>query len=180
MIEEFGISFTQVSLLSGYNLCATGAAGIFISSATHKYGKRPTLIFSVTVAFAGTIWGGAAHSYHSLIGARVVQGLGIAMFESVMYSVVGDLYFVHQRGSRMALYTTSNSGLSNLPAMLAGKIAQDLGWRWVFWLLSIFLGVAWMLVILCGWETAFRRNAIYDTDISSQNVSRENPIRGAQ
>jgi MFS family permease len=120
-----------------------------------------------------------SHRCQSCPGAwhcNVRVSLGIAMFESVMYSVVGDLYFVHQRGSRMALYTTSNSGLSNLPAMLAGKIAQDLGWRWVFWLLSIFLGVAWMLVILWGWETAFRRNAIYNTDISSQNVSQENPI----
>lgn len=171
LIEQFNIDYTKVSLLTGYSLAATGAAGIFISAAAHKYGKRPTIIFSVSAAFAGTLWGGAAQSYGSLLGARVLQGLGVAMFESVMYAVVGDLYFVHQRGSRMAIYATSNSGISNLPTMIAGKITTDLGWRWVFWLLAIFLGIAWCLVLVFGWETAFRRDAIYDTDTSSQNVS---------
>jgi MFS family permease len=93
------------------------------------------------------------------------------MFESVMYSVIGDMYFVHERGARMAIYTTSNSGISNLPSLLAGKIATDLGWRWVFWMLAIFLGIAWVLVLLFAWETAYNRNPIYETDISSQNVS---------
>ena len=34
------------------------------------------------MAFVGTVWGGAAQSYGSLMGARVVQGLGTAMWES--------------------------------------------------------------------------------------------------
>ncbi|EXJ80945.1 hypothetical protein A1O3_07233 [Capronia epimyces CBS 606.96] len=171
LIQDFGISFTQVSLLTGYSLCATGAAGIFISALARKYGKRPCLLFSATCAFAGTLWGGAANSYGSLLGARVIQGLGVAMFESVMFSVVGDLYYVHERGSRMAIYVTSNSGIANLPAMLAGKITTDLGWRWIFWLLAIFLGIAWLGVVVFGWETAYNRNAIYNIDTSSQEVS---------
>lgn len=174
LIQEFGLSFTQVSLLTGYSLCATGAVGIFISALARKYGKRPTLLFSVTCAFVGTIWGGAAQSYESLLGARIVQGLSVAMFESVMFSVIGDLYFVHERGSRMAIYVTSNSGIANLPAMLAGKITTDLGWRWVFWLLAIFLGIAWVGVVLFGWETAYNRNEIYNIDTSSQDVSASN------
>ncbi|KAK5367141.1 hypothetical protein LTR20_007468 [Exophiala xenobiotica] len=168
LIEDLGISFTQVSLLTGYSLCATGAVGIFVSALARKYGKRPCLLFSATCAFAGTLWGGAANSYGSLLGARVVQGLGVAMFESVMFSVVGDLYYVHERGSRMAIYVTANSGIANLPAMLAGKITIDLGWRWVFWLLAIFLGTAWAGVVFFGWETAYNRNSIYNIDTSSQ------------
>lgn len=72
LIEDLGISFTQVSLLTGYSLCATGAVGIFISALARKYGKRPCLVFSTTCAFAGTLWGGAANSYGSLLGARIV------------------------------------------------------------------------------------------------------------
>ncbi|OQV05082.1 hypothetical protein CLAIMM_09875 [Cladophialophora immunda] len=168
LIQDLGISFTQVSLLTGYSLCATGAVGIFISSLARKYGKRPCLLFSTTCALAGTLWGGAANSYGSLLGARVVQGLGVAMFESVMFSVVGDLYYVHERGSRMSIYVTANSGIANLPAMLAGQITTDLGWRWVFWLLAIFLGTAWVGVVFFGWETAYNRNVIYEIDTSSQ------------
>ena len=171
LLQEFNVDFTKVSLLTGYSLCATGAVGILISALARKYGKRPCLLFSIACAFAGTIWGGFAGSYNSLLGARIVQGLSVAMFESVMFSVIGDLYYVHERGSRLAIYITCNSGISNLPAMLAGKITTELGWRWVFWLLAIFLGIAFVGVVTVGWETAYIRNEVYNIDTSSQNVS---------
>jgi MFS family permease len=130
------------------------------------------MIFSMSAALAGTFRGGAAQSYNSLLGARVVQGLGVATFESVMFALVGDLYFIHERGSRMAIVTTAISGISNLPAMLGGFITQNLGWRWMFWMLSIFLGIAWVAALLFGRETAFRRDEIYNLDTSSQDVGR--------
>ncbi|KAK7883535.1 hypothetical protein LTR67_011111 [Exophiala xenobiotica] len=164
LLEEFHVGFTEISLLTGYNLIAVGAMGIFMSAACRKYGKRPGFLFSMICAFGGTIWGGTATSYNSLVGARVLQGLGISAFESVMYAVVGDLYFVHERGIRTALFTTCLSGLAQLPAMLAGVITQDLGWKWMFWLLSIFIGVAVILVALLGWETAYVRDIVYETD----------------
>lgn len=167
----FNVSLTDVSLLTGYSLCATGATGIIISAATRKYGKRPTLLFSVVCAFVGTVWGGAAQSYNSLLGARVVQGFSVSMFESIFFAIVGDLYFIHERGFRTSIVTTVVSGISNLPAVLAGKITTDLGWRWVFWMLSIFLGIGLVLSVFFGWETAYNRRAIYNTDVASQDVS---------
>jgi hypothetical protein len=50
LITEFKISFTQFSYLSGYCLLITGAIGIFIAAGTRKYGKRPGLLFSMTMA----------------------------------------------------------------------------------------------------------------------------------
>jgi MFS family permease len=170
LIAEFNINFTQVSLLTGYNLCAVGAVGVFVSALARKFGKRPPMLGSMALALAGTIWGGAAQSYGSLVGARIIQGFGIAMFESVAFAIIGDLYHVHQRGSRMALYILAQSGVAHLPSLVAGKISVDLGWRWVFWLLAIFLGIGLLLTVFFGWESAFNRNAVYDIDTSSQNV----------
>lgn len=121
------------------------------------------------MAFVGTVWGGAAQSYGSLMGARVVQGLGTAMWESVMYSIIGDLYHVHERGVRVAALTIAISGLANLPALLSGVITQRLGWRWMFWLLAIFLGIGVFLLAIFGWETAYNRAPIYNIDTSSNN-----------
>lgn len=88
-----------------------------------------------------------------------------------MFAVIGDLYYVHERGSRIAALTVAISGLANLPALLSGVTTQKLGWRWMFWLLAIFMGIALVAVFLFGWETAFNRAAIYNTDTSSSNVS---------
>jgi MFS family permease len=127
----------------------------------------------MSLALAGTVWGGCANSYNSLLGARILQGLSVATFESVIFSVVGDLYYVHERGVRVAGVTAVMAGLSNLPPILAGKIATTLSWRWVFWLLAIFVGIGLGLVILVGWETAFNRGAIFNLDLTSQDVSQE-------
>jgi MFS family permease len=171
LITEFGISFTEFALLTGYQLAAVGAVGIFISALSRKYGKRPAGIFSMTTVLAGSIWGGRANSFGALVGARVVQGLGVAMYESVTYAIIGDLYFVHERGGRMAVYVMAQSGLGNLPGTIAGKITMDLGWRWVFYLLSLFVGLAWLSHIFFGFETAFNRSAIYNLDTNSTDVS---------
>lgn len=173
LIEEFGISFTQVSQLSGYHLCAVGAVAVFVSAWARKYGKRSGFVFSMMLCVVGSIWCAASKSYNSLLGGRILQGCGVAVFESVTFAIIGDMYHVHQRGTRMAFYVLAQSGIAHLPAIISGKISMDLGWRWVFWLLSIFLGIGWLLLILFGWETAFNRNAVYDTDISSQNVCKQ-------
>jgi MFS family permease len=93
------------------------------------------------------------------------------MFESIIFSIVGDLYFVHERGVRVAVTTACIAGIANLPPVLAGKIATELGWRWAFWLLSIFIGIFLILCFFFGWETAFKRSAIYNIDLTSQDVS---------
>ena len=173
IITEFGITFTDFSLLTGYQLCVVGAIGVFISAFARKYGKRPTTLFSMSAVLAGSIWSGRAESYGALVGARVLQGVGIAMFESITFAIVGDLYHVHERGTRMAVYVMSQSGLGNLPATIAGKITMDLGWRWVFYLLSLFVGIAWLCCVFFGWETAFNRRAVYNLDTNSRDVSQE-------
>lgn len=171
LIEAFDITFTKVSLLLGYNLVAVGAVGVAVSACARKYGKRPTLLASITATLVGTIWASRSNTYEVMLGARVVQGFGIAMFESVTYTLIGDLYFVHERGSRMAFYVVCQSGLANLPGVVAGKVTMDMGWRWAFYFVIIFLVVAWFACIVFGWETVYNRNALYDIDTASQDVN---------
>lgn len=91
LVKEFRLSFTQTTLLNGYTQCAVGASGLPVSMLSRKYGKRGVLLGSLAFVVAGTIWVPEAKSYNSLIGARVFQGLGLAMFESVTFSIVGDM-----------------------------------------------------------------------------------------
>ncbi|KAH9207925.1 major facilitator superfamily domain-containing protein [Leptodontidium sp. 2 PMI_412] len=169
LVEEFGVDFTKISLLTGYQLCATGAIAIFISAICHKYGKRPMFIISSALLLAGTLWAGASNSYNSMLGARIIQGFGMTMFESIAFAIIGDMYFVHQRGSRMACYVLAQTGIIGVPCLAAGKIALDMGWRWIFWILSIFFGIGLLAGFLLGWGTAFNRNTLYDVDTSSQD-----------
>lgn len=176
LIETFNTDFEGVSLLTGYQLCAVGASAVFISALARKYGKRPLMVASMSCMLAGTLWGSLATSYGSFLGARVVQGLGMAMFESVTYSIVGDMYFVHQRGTRMSAYILAQSGMSQLPSVVGGYTAQQLGWRWVFYLITIFTGIGWALSLLCGWETQYNRRDDLNLDTASEEVSHDTVV----
>jgi MFS family permease len=70
----------------------------------------------------------------------------------------------------MAFFIVSQSGLLLLPSLIAGEVAQAMGWRWVFWFLVIATAIGTVGIILFGWETSYNRNAVYNIDTSSQNV----------
>lgn len=170
LIDDFKIGFKEFSLLSGYCLLATGAIGVFIAAGTRKYGKRPTWILSTLCAFVGCIWAAAAKSYGSFMGARILQGLSMACFESISYAFIGDLYFVHERATRTAIVVICYQSISNVPALVAGTIASTIGWRWCFWLLGLFAGLNLLLIIPFGWETAYKRGTIDASDITNEEV----------
>lgn len=142
-----------------------------MAASCRKFGKRPALIFSMTLAFVGSILAAASKGLDSFIGARWLQGMSMAFFESIMFSVVGDMYYVHERGLRTSAYIIMFSGISSLPLLVSGKVDEALGWRWIFWLLAIFSGFFLLLCVVFGWETTYNRDAIYDVDNSSQDVS---------
>ncbi|KAL1615745.1 hypothetical protein SLS56_011715 [Neofusicoccum ribis] len=171
LVKDFNTTFTQVSLLTGFQLCTVGAIAVFISAASQKYGRCPLFVTSTAILVVGSLWCAAAQSYGSMVGARVLQGVGAATFENVTFAVVGDLYCVHQRGARMAIATLAQSRLLPLPSLIAGKVAEDLGWRWVFWILSIFLGTAFIGIALFGWESAYNRTDAHDRPASPDDGS---------
>jgi MFS family permease len=56
------------------------------------------------IALASDIWQATAKDYNSLIGARVLNGLGSASNESIMTIMVADIFFLHERGKFIGLY----------------------------------------------------------------------------
>ncbi|KAI9670358.1 MAG: hypothetical protein M1817_004401 [Caeruleum heppii] len=161
----FERDFTDIALLTGYTLAGTGVAGVLFVASARVWGRRHLYLLGSILLVASSAWAGASTSYKSLLWARVFQGVATAPFEALINATVGDMYFVHQRGIRMALTNLSLFGSAFFTPILAGKITQSLGWPWVFYFVAIFSGVALPAVILFTPETAYRRAAHLNTDI---------------
>ena len=92
----FQRNFTQLALLTGYHLCAVGAAGFLFVASARVWGKRHLYLLGTVLLIASSAWGGASgRSYKSLLWARVLQGVALAPFEALVNASVGDLYFIH-------------------------------------------------------------------------------------
>ncbi|KAJ5760115.1 hypothetical protein N7520_007271 [Penicillium odoratum] len=159
------ITFVQAALLTGYHLCGVGVAGILIVPTARVWGKRHLFVIGHVLMIISCIWAGASGRNHkSLLWARIFQGVALAPFEALVNACVGDLYFVHERGKRMALSNVALFGAAFLTPVFVGKITKSIGWQWSFYFVAIFLGAALPFMLLFVPETAFRRPDYLNTD----------------
>lgn len=144
-----------------------GIAGLLFVPSARVWGKRHLYLLGTIVLIFSSAWGGASgKNYTSLLWARIFQGVGLAPFEALVNASVGDLYFVHQRGKRMALTNLSLFGGAFFTPVIVGKMTHSMGWPWTFNFVAIFAGVMLPLVIFFVPETAYRRDPRLNTDTS--------------
>ncbi|KAG5927279.1 hypothetical protein E4U42_002395 [Claviceps africana] len=174
----------NVAGLTGYYLLGAGCAAVFFVPSGRIWGKRHLFLLGIIIVILSSAWAGAAGNfdqskdpefsylqsdaqrdhYRSLSAARVFQGVGTAPFESLLNAAVGDLYCVHQRGIRMAFTNLAVFGGAFFTPVVVGKITHTIGWQWTFYLVAIFSAAVFPAVFLFCPETAYRREARYNTD----------------
>lgn len=71
---------------------------------SNKYGRRPVLLGTTLLAFVSILGSAYAMTFNQLIAARVFKGLFPAAF-ALGPAVVVDMFFVHQRGRAMGVFT---------------------------------------------------------------------------
>jgi MFS family permease len=166
-------------------LLGVGVAGFLFVPTARVWGKRHCYILGTILIIVSSAWGGASGTnYKSLLWARIIQGVGLAPFEALVNASVGDLYFVHERGLRMAVSNMALFGGAFFTPILVGKIAHTLGWAWSFYLIAIFMGTLLPFMVLFVPETAYTRPEMYNTDIVAVGTAHgasidENPAHQA-
>ena len=154
----------DIVVTGGYNLLTTGASGIFFCAFSRKYGKRPCFLVSAVLGIIGTAVGESSQTFERILTCRVIQGLATSSFESIIFPVIGDMYFVHERGVRTSIVNVCLFAMTGLANILAGQVYHGLGLEWVFHLYQIFeVALLILLFFLCP-ETAYRRDQLYETD----------------
>merc|ERR1711881_390840 len=135
-------TFDEVALLTGWHLVGVAVGGFIFVPSSRVWGKRHTFLLGTAIVIFSSAWSGASGlDYTSMLWARVFQGIGLAPFEALVNATVGDLYFVHERGKRMALTNLAVFGGAFFTPILVGKITDSIGWEWSFNFVAIFAGV---------------------------------------
>jgi MFS family permease len=168
---ESHVSVNKVAQTSAYNLLATGCIAPFVAAFATKYGKRPVFLATGLINIIGTAIGESKKTYEYLLAARIVQGFAIAAYESIIYTFVGDIFFVHQRGLRLSIINCIYTAFSNLASIIAAQVFLSLGWLWVFHLFQIFLVIHFLALFFLCPETTYIRDSNYDTDtVKEENL----------
>ena len=73
-----------------------------------KFGRRPVLLASMIIFLAGLIGASQATTFAGLMTARCFHAFGSGVCEALPVQIVNDIFFLHERGSRIGYYTGKN------------------------------------------------------------------------
>ncbi|RDW29254.1 major facilitator superfamily domain-containing protein [Yarrowia lipolytica] len=157
MAKEFDVTLNTLSYLVGAFMLAMAVGSAILAPTAVIYGKRMIYLISCLIFFGGAIWGGAAKSFGSLIGARIIMGIGASPTESLPSSSIAEIYFMHERAYRLGIYTLLMLGGKNIVPLVSAFIISAKGWNWVFWVLAIIVGMDFVLIFFFVPDTWFIR-----------------------
>ena len=127
------LHFSEQSLqwvASGYALTFAGFLLLGGRSAD-LIGRRRVFLTGVLVFSASSLAGGLAGSEATLIGARVVQGIGGAMMSPAALSLLTTTFEGPDRAKALGIYGAM-AGLGGAAGVLfGGLLTSGPGWRWV-------------------------------------------------
>ncbi|KAG9662133.1 serine/threonine kinase 16, partial [Aureobasidium melanogenum] len=175
---KFQCTFEDAALLTAYHLAGVAVGSLLFVPLARVWGKRHVFLIGSLLMIASSAWGGSTHmgyNYTSMLWARVIQGVALAPFESLINACVGDLYFVHERGLRMAFANVSLFGGAFLTPVFVGMIAHNIGWWWSFYFIAIFMGGGFLLLLFLCPEVAYRRPDRLNTDIMTASSESLDP-----
>ena len=173
--KELNITVEILSQATAWLILTIGL-GLFLANPLAKiYGKRPVYIVAIAIMFATSVWGAATTQYNSFLASRIIAGIGMAPYEVLVQCTIGDLYFVHERGTRIAVWNLFLlTGIAG-GALVSGYIIQDDGYRWTFGVCAIMFGVLMFGVVFLVPETAYNRDAVIIIPVEDRSDDEEKP-----
>jgi MFS family permease len=146
IIADFQSSYSNSSwVLSGYLITAAVMAPL-VGKLSDIYGKKKVLSVIMTIFVASIAIAGFSINIETLIGVRIVQGIGLSMFIialSIMQSNVPKEKYALANGILASAYFSGSS----IGLVLGGVIIHYFEWRMVFFSLIPIVIILLTIVI---------------------------------
>lgn len=119
-----------------------------------------------------------ADNYPSFLGSRILGAFGMAPYEVLVQATISDMYFVHERATRIALWNLFLlCGISGA-GFISGYIIEDLGYEWTFGVCAILFGIFGFGIVFFVPETNYVRNQVTSEVLAKTGI--QDQERGAE
>ncbi len=143
--REFGASGLDLSLIESMYIGGVAAVLLPFGRFADMHGREPVFRLGVLLYAIFTLLLGFVHDINLLTLLRMGQGISGALTIATNMALLTDSVPPKERGRAMGIAVAAvYVGLSIGP-YLGGLIATELGWRWIFYLGTIPLGISYIV-----------------------------------
>lgn len=98
------------------------------------WGRKPMLLWSNAIFFAGSLVCALVKDMDSFIAGRALQGLGAGGMQTIVNICISDLFSERDRGVYYGLTSLVWALASGVGPVMGGVFTSKLDWRWCFWI----------------------------------------------
>lgn len=146
-----GVEETQIFL--SIFVLAFAFGPMVLSPLAEVFGRRPVWIISSCFYILWNTVGGFSHSPGLLIVSRILSGFGASAEFAISNPVLADCWQPSERGKSYAISTFIPLLGPAIGPIIGGALTGTIGWRWSFYILSIYDGILVIIAILFFPET---------------------------
>lgn len=133
--------------VSAYAFSA-GLSGLLTAGFADRFDRKKLLLFFYLGFIMGTICCGLAHTYPTLLAARIITGLFGGVISSISMAIITDLFSLQQRGRVMGFIQMGFGGSQVLGVPIGLYLANIWGWEAPFWLVALLSLIIALLIFL--------------------------------
>ena len=127
-------------------LLTSTISGPIYGKLSDLFGRRPIIIFAVSLFLIASVLSGLSQSMEQLILFRGLQGLGGGAIFPVALAVVADLYTPSERGKYLGLFGAVFGVSFLIGPAIGGLITDTVGWHWIFFV-NVPIGLISLVII---------------------------------
>ncbi|KAI0025572.1 MFS general substrate transporter [Xylariomycetidae sp. FL0641] len=151
--RDLDVSIELVNLTVTSYLLFQGLAPSLWGPVSDVKGRRVAYCCTFLVFLGACIGLAETRNYATLVVLRCLQSTGSASTIAIGSGVIGDITTRAERGGFMGIFQAGLLVPVAVGPVIGGALAGSLGWRAIFWFLTIYSGVFLVLLVLLLPET---------------------------
>jgi EmrB/QacA subfamily drug resistance transporter len=133
LARDFNTSLSTIAWVSTGYMLALASVIPLTGWAADRFGTKRLFMISMSLFLAGSALAGAAWSAESLIGFRVLQGIGGGMLMPAGMTILTQAAGPQRVGRMMGVIGVPMLLAPIVGPVLGGYLVDDVSWRWIFY-----------------------------------------------
>ncbi|ODV84468.1 hypothetical protein CANARDRAFT_29018 [[Candida] arabinofermentans NRRL YB-2248] len=153
-METFNVSEEVIILTVTLFVLGFAFGPLLFAPLSEELGRR--VIYVTTLAF-GVIFiipCADAKNIGTLLVCRLIDGLAFSAPMCLIGGSLADLFTANERGMAMSVFSAAPFLGPVVGPLVGGYIGDNVGWRWIYWVLLIFSGVVYAFMVVFMPETS--------------------------